>query len=175
MRWIDFFSHLEHDFALDAQPPRESSQRTSTVDKDLLDVCARAKASGRHVAVGVVTGEVFHVSPRAVSREWFSGLVGGEHGSGVVIPAGAVVWVESDSITFPDKPAGLVSATLADVLTDIARRRALVTIRTAHGDAVGTIEGVGKGFCDLVAPAGMTRRFPVSAIVAIFQGTVTWG
>jgi hypothetical protein len=179
MRWTDFFSHLEHDFALDAHPPRESATGHDSVDTHFLDVCARAKVAGQEVTVGMVTGEVFHVSPRAISTDWFSGLVGGDRGSGVVIPLSAVLWVEGDAMAYRGERSPVVTATLSDVLTDMARRNAHVTVRTPHSDAVGVITGVGNGFCDLVSRPtthlGATRRFPFHAIVAIFQGTVTWG
>ena len=129
--------------------------------------------------MGLVTGDVFHVSPRAISMEWFSGLVGGEKGSGVVIPLGQVLWLEGDTVASRGEKATLVGATLSDVLTDMARRQAHVTLRTRHVDVQGVIVGVGPDFCDLLRhPAthsGTTRRFPLHAVVAIFQGTATWG
>ena len=179
MRWTDFFSHLEYDLSLDAHPPRESLRHRENADSHLVDVCARAKAAGQEVAVGVVTGDVFHVSPRAVSREWFSGLVGGVRGSGVVIPMSAVLWVEGESVASRGEKAPLVQATLSDVLADMARRQSRATIRTPHSDVVGVITSVGPGFCDLlIRPAshsGTTRRVPFHAIVAVLQGAVTWG
>ena len=179
MRWTDFFSHLEYDFALDAHPPRESALYRDKADTHVVDACARAKALGEEVAVEVVTGDVFHVAPRAVSTDWFSGLLGGERGSGVVIPLSAVLWVEGDSVASPGEKAPLVQAKLADVFTDMARRHSPVTLRTPHSDAVGVITSVGPDFCDLrLNPSphsGTTRRFPFHAIVAIFQGAATWG
>ena len=179
MRWTDFFSHLEHELALDAHPPRESALHRDNADAHVVDACARAKAAGKQVAVGVVTGDVFHVSPRAISADWFSGLVGGERGSGVVIPMSAVLWVEGDSVASRGEKAPLLQATLADVLTDMARRRTPVTLRTPHADVVGVITSVGPGFCDLLVHperhSGTSRRFPFHAIVALFQGASTWG
>jgi hypothetical protein len=179
MRWTDFFSHLEHDFAIDAHPPRESASQHDSVDTHVLDVCARAKAAGQEVAVGMATGDVFHVAPRAIATGWFSGLVGGDRGSGVVIPLSAVLWVECDATTSGAERTAVVGATLSDVLTDMARRHAHVTVRTQHSDAAGVIGSVGDGFCDLVAHPtshqGTARRFPFHAIVAIFQGATTWG
>ena len=179
MRWTDFFSHLEYDLALDVHPSRESAFHRDNADAHLVDACARAKAAGKQVAVGVVTGDVFHVSPRAISADWFSGLVGGERGSGVVIPMSAVLWVEGDSVASRSEKAPLVQATLSDVLTDMARRRTPVTLRTPHSDVVGVITSVGQGFCDLVVQperhSGASRRFPFHAIVALFQGAATWG
>ena len=179
MRWTDFFSHLEYDFALDAHPPGESLRHRENADSHLVDMCARAKAAGQEVAVGMVTGDVFHVSPRAVAVDWFSGLVGGEKGAGVVIPVASVLWVEGDTVAVRDETGSLVTATLSDVLVDMARRHTHVTLRTPHSDLVGVITSVGPGFCDLrLNPAphsGTTRRFPFHAIVAIFQGAATWG
>ena len=179
MRWTDFFSHLEYDFALDAHSPGESARQRENADSHVLDICARAKASGQEVTVGVVTGDVFHMSPRAVSTDWLSGLVGGAKGAGVVIPLGAVLWVEGDTEPGRREKAPLVQATLSDVLTDMARRRTPVTLRTPHSDVVGVITSVGPSFCDLLVHperhSGASRRFPFPAIVAIFQGTITWG
>ena len=179
MRWTDFFNHLEHDFALDAQPAGEASLRRDNVDAHLVDVCARAKISGQKVTVGMVTGDVFHVSPRAVSIDWFSGLLGGEKGLGVVIPVSAVLWVEGSSLASRGEEPALVQATLADVLTDMARRRARVTLRTPRSDVAGMLASVGPGFCDLILHptphTSATRRFPFHSIVAIFQGAATWG
>ena len=179
MRWTDFFSHLEYDFSLDAHSSPESVRHRENADSHLVDVCARAKVAGQEVAVGVVTGDVFLVSPRAVSREWFSGLVGGEKGSGVVIPVASVLWVEADTLAARDETVSLVTATLSDVLADMARRHTRATVRTLHTDVMGVITSVGPGFCDLLihptSPSGTTRRVPFHAIVAIFQGAVTWG
>lgn len=178
MRWTDFFSHLEHDFALDAEQPPEQAPHHATVDTHVVDVCARAKASSQEVTVGLVTGDVFHLSPRAISPDWFSGLLGGDKGSGVVIPLSAVLWVEGDSVASRGAKAPLVPATLSDVLTDMARRHAHVTLRTPHSDVAGVMVSVGPGFCDLLThpgPSPTTRRFPFHAIVAIFQGSATWG
>jgi hypothetical protein len=179
MRWTDFFSHLEHDFALDAHTPRESTHHLDNVDTHVLDVCARAKACGQGVTVGMVTGEVLHVAPRAVATEWFSGLLGGDKGSGVVIPVTAVLWVEGDTVATQGDKATLVRATLLDVLADMARRHAHVTLRTQHSDYPGVIMSVGPGFCDLLLHptphSGITRRFPFPAVVAIFQGATAWG
>ena len=129
--------------------------------------------------MGVVTGDVFHLWPRAISTEWFSGLAGGEKGSGIVIPVSAVSWVEGGPVSSRDETPSLVAATLRDVLTDMARRRAHVTVRTHHLDATGVMVSVGSDFCDLALhPAphpSATRRFPFHAIVAIFQGAFAWG
>lgn len=179
MRWTDFFSHLEHDFAQDADPPSGSARQGCRIDSNFVDVCARTKASGQAVTVGLVTGDVFHVSPRAVALDWFSGLVGGEKGAGVVIPVASVLWVESDTVGSRDEKLSLVAATLSEVLADMASRHAHITLRTPHSDVAGVIASVGPGFCDLlVNPAphsGTTRRFPFHGIVAIFQGAATWG
>ena len=179
MRWTDFFSHLEHDFALDADASDQSSHRTVQVDTDFLELCAQAKVSGRQVTVGMVTGDVFHVSPRAVATDWLSGVVGGEHGAGVVIPVGAVLWLESEGAPRDGQKTSVVAATLSDVLTDMARRRARVTLRTRHSDVVGVIVGVGKDFLEVAGEpathAATTRRFPFHAVVAIFQGAIAWG
>jgi hypothetical protein len=179
MRWTDLFSHLEHNFALDAHMPRESSFLDDANDVHFMEVCLRAKAAGGQITVGVTSGDVFHVWPRAVSSEWFSGLIGGNRGSGVVIPLTAVGWVEgSISPPGPKKP-GFVQATVQDVLTDMARRRATVTIRTLHSDYVGVIVRVGNDFCDVAGQStsspGGVRRFSFAAIVAVFQGSTAWG
>jgi hypothetical protein len=179
MRWIDFFSHLEHNFALDAHQPRESSPHGDRDDAHVLEMCLWAKAAKRQITVGVKSGDVFHVSPRAVGREWFSGLVGGEKGSGLVIPVTAVSWLEGDGVSPGDEIANPVTATLADVLTDMARRRATITIRTLQSDYVGVIANVGRDFCDVAggppSSSRAVRRFPVAAIVAVFQGSIAWG
>jgi hypothetical protein len=179
MRWTNLFSHLEDDFALDAHRPRDSSHRDSESDSHLLEACVRAKAAGERVTVGVATGDVFHVVPRAVSTGWFSGLVGGESGLGVVIPLGAIAWVEFPTGRASSGNTATVSATLSDVLRDIARRRAVVTVRTMHSDVVGVIASVGNGFFDVAGhnttPLATTRRFPLTSIVAVLQGSATWG
>jgi len=179
MRWTDFFTHLEHDFALDAHSPRESGGDHDGVDADFLDICARAKVARRPVTVGLVTGEVFHVSPRAVSAEWFSGLVGGDRGAGVVIPVSAITWLESDAVSGGSQKTALVSATLREVLTDIARRQSSVTIRTLRCDYAGVIVRVGDGFCDVAgqpdSASGSSRRFPFKAIISVCQGSAVWG
>jgi hypothetical protein len=179
MRWTDFFSHLEYDFALEAEPSQQSSDSPHNTETQCLDVCARAKAQGRHVTVALVTGDVFHVSPRAVGTDWVSGVVGGEQGAGVVIPLGAVVWIECDGVSSHGQKTSLVAATLSDVITDIARREARITLRTVQSDTAGVIVGVGKDFLDVASqPAGrssVARRFPLHAVVAIFQGSVAWG
>jgi hypothetical protein len=179
MRWTDFFSHLEYDFALDADSSNQSSHRTVHVDTDFLDLCARAKLSGCQVTVGMVTGEVLHVSPRAVATDWLSGLVGGEHGAGIVIPVWAVLWLESEGARRDGQKTSVVAATLSDVLIDMARRRARVTLRTMHSDVVGVIVGVGRDFLEVAGEpathATTTRRFPLRAVVAIFQGSLAWG
>jgi hypothetical protein len=176
MRWNDFFHHLEYDLALEVRPQPDGPLTRHHVDSHILDVCARAKASGHQVTVGVVTGEVFHVAPRAISTEWFSGLVGGDQGSGVVIPLLSVGWLESDSMTPDGEKSAVVGATLSDVLNDMVSRHAQVTIHTQHGDIAGVITSVGHEFCDVAGTSATTaRRVPFSSIVAVFQGSGTWG
>ena len=179
MRWTDFFSHLEHNFSLDAYPPHESVLDQPNPEAHLLDWCLAAKAERRPITVAVMTGDVFHVSPRAVGVDWFSGLVGGEHGSGMVIPLTAIVWIEGGDGSAPRHTGAPVAAPFRVVVADMARRRAVVMIRTATSDVAGVIVGVGEGFCDVAAgptgPAGSIRRFPFRSIVAIFQGTGGWG
>ncbi len=179
MRWTDFFSHLEYDFALDSESSNQQSHHRVDVETDFLELCARAKAAGRQVTVGMVAGDVFHVLPRAVATDWLSGLVGDERGAGIVIPVGAVLWLECEGAPLDDQKTSPVVATLSDVLIDMARRRARVTLRTRHSDVVGVIVGVGKDFLDIARepttyPA-TTRRFPFHAVVAIFQGSIAWG
>ncbi len=131
------------------------------------------------MTVGVVTGEVLHVSPRAVATEWFSGLVGNERGSGVVIPVAAVEWIEGGLSSSPPSSAPALSATFADVLADIARRSASVTIRTRRSDFAGCVVRVGDGYVDAVGSHSThstpSRRFSTASIVAVFQGAATWG
>jgi hypothetical protein len=179
MRWTDFFSHLEHDFALDAQPTGPELVGVDDADSYVLEVCWRAKAAGGQVTVGAVTGDVLHVTPRAVSTEWFSGLLGGERGSGVVIPLASVEWLESSGAASRRAQTTVVQATLVDVLADIRRRSAPVTIRTRHSDFAGNIVGVGKDYVDAVGHhtihPTLIRRFPFPSIVAVFQGFASWG
>ena len=179
MRWTDFFSHLEYEFAVDADPARESPSATADADQDFLGMCARAKAAGHPVAAGLATGEVLHVSPRAVSAQWFSGLVGGERGAGVVIPLAALEWIDAGVLPVQRERPALLPTGFSEVLTDMASREALVTIRTRHGDVAGVIVGVGSNFCDVTgisgARPGGVRRLRLSAIVAIFQGSGAWG
>lgn len=179
MRWTDFFNHLEHDFALDCHADRGMVAPHTSDDSHLLDVCARAKASGGEVTVGVVTGDVLHVFPRAVATQWFSGLVGGERGSGVVIPLAAVEWVEGRPTGSHQTPKPVLSATLADVLADIAKRSAPVTIQSRQSDFVGRVVSVGDDYVDVAGahstPPRPTRRFLMASIVAIFQGGAHWG
>ena len=179
MRWTDFFSHLEYEFSVDADPARESTSATADADKDFLGMCARAKSAGHPVAAGLATGEVLHVAPRAVSTQWFSGLVGGERGAGVVIPLTALEWVDAGVLPTQRERPALLPTGFTEVLTDMETRNALVTVRTRHCDVAGVIVGVGKDFCDVAGTPGVrrggVRRLRLAAIVAIFQGSGAWG
>ena len=179
MRWADFFSHLEYEFAVDADPTRTSLPAAPDTDQDVLTVCAQAKGAGQVVAVGLITGEVLHVSPRAVAGQWFSGLVGGERGAGVVIPLTGLEWIDAGGLPTQRERATVLPTRFVDVLSDMSARRALVTIRTRNSDVAGVIAGVGDGFCDVGAPGDARtqglRRVSLPAIVAIFQGAGAWG
>jgi hypothetical protein len=87
--------------------------------------------------------------------------------------------MECDGVSSDGQKTSLVAATLSDVMTDIARREARITLRTVQSDIVGVIVGVGKDFLDVgsqpTGRASVARRFPLQAVAAIFQGSVTWG
>lgn len=179
MRWSEFFSNLEYDFTQDDVSHPTGTAEDGAESSYLLDVCALAKATGGSLAVGLVTGDILHVSPRAVSTQWFSGLVGGEGGSGVVIPRWGLDWVDVAAGERHRKKDPPLTVTLRDVVTDMASRAVSVTVRTRHGDWRGVIAQVGFDYCDVAGRhhhlGVTTRRFPYRAIVAVFQGSDTWG
>jgi len=179
MRWSELFHYLEDGFLWDRREPESAHLADSAGDSSLLAVCSRAKASGGLVTVGLWCGEVIHVAPRAVGRDWFSGLVGGENGSGIVIPLHGCEWLEgSPSPRTADTPRQ-VSAHLGDVFSDLKNRRVVVTVRTTHGDCRGVMSVVGGDFVDLAPSDGHRdrpiRRIPHHAIVAVLTTAGRWG
>lgn len=179
MRWSELFRHLEEGFSSDRQEPGKAHRSGSVGGPQALSLCVAAKLSGRVVTVGLGSGDVLHVAPRAVGPDWFSGLVGGEKGSGVVIPFRGLEWLEDPSSGAPAPREQTARAQLGDVFSDLMNRGVHVVIRTAHGDSRGVLVEVGGDFID-VAPSHSraghpVRRFARHAIVAVFTGESRWG
>jgi hypothetical protein len=148
-------------------------------EPNALSLCSEVKASGGVVTVGLLGGRVLHVEPRAVGADWFSGLVGGEKGSGVVIRFAACEWLEGTPGAGGSRPGHTVRARLGDVFSDLVHRRAHVTVRTWHGDCRGVLVEVGSDFIDIQTshgePRRSVRRVPLHAIVAVLTGEGRWG
>lgn len=179
MRWSDLFAHLESDFAHVIGSEERGGQEVSRSESHLLDAARQAKASRETLGVRLGTGEVLHVAPRAVARDWFSGLVGGENGSGVIIPSGSVEWLDQRPSSHRGDLQPFLAASLTDVLSDLGRRRVLVTVRLDHGDCQGVVVEVGGDFVD-VAPMTVSgpssgRRIPFSRVVIVLVGQRSWG
>jgi len=177
MRWSELFRHLEEDFSQGSS--ENTSSFFSATDSHLTHLCARAKECGEQVAVGVVTGEVVHLSPRGVGTDWVSGVVGGEGGTGVIIPAEAIDWVDASKAVWETAPGRMADASLVDVLQDLVHRSVAVTLRTPHLNSHGTIVWQGEDFVDCLTHAGevspTVRRIRRRSIVMVLVGVAAWG
>jgi hypothetical protein len=178
MRWVELFRFLEesgvpelHSFSSGGNDP--------PLDDALLGLFLRAKSHKKPVTTTLVTGRVFHIWPRAVGRDWLSGLIGQDQQAGVVIPVSAIEWAESE-VTSPMPPAAQPTrASFRDALADMVQRSQRVTVDTPHRRHDGVLASVGIDYVDLCPTTRddslFSRRLPLSAVVMITVGGPGWG
>jgi len=178
MRWTELFRYLEES---GVPKPHSSSLggNSPPLDDALLGLFLRAKSHKKPVTTALVTGRVFHIWPRAVGRDWFSGLIGQDQQTGVIIPLSAIEWAESE-VTNPMPPtAQPTRASFRDALADMVQRSQRVTVDTPHRRHDGVLSSVGIDYVDLCATARddsrFSRRLPLSAVVMITVGGSGWG
>ncbi len=178
MRWAELFRHIEESgFSEPRSVP--SGENVPPLDDTLGELLLRAKSHKKPVTTSVGTGRVFHVLPRAVGGEWFSGLIGGDHQSGVIIPFSAIEWMESEVVSQPAVAPRQTRATFHDALTDVRQRSERVSVDTLHSRHDGTLETVGVDYVDLLPAvhqgAGLCRRIPLRSVISVTVGGPSWG
>jgi hypothetical protein len=176
MRWSDLFDHLENDFAQEAD---QGARPVVGADDYLLELCARAKKAKHPVTIALVTGEILHVNPRGIGVTWVSGLSGGHHEVGMVIPVHSIDWVDGRLESDRAPVAGITDVSLVEVVDDLICRKVFLTVRTRHASFRGTLVGQGVDYvdCALSAPhSGATvRRIFRDNLVMLVLGQAAWG
>ena len=169
-RWDRLFADLEHQLAAerarDARWEVADMVRTERAGVTLADRVRDAVGSTLRVHVaaeGVVDGVLVDAA-----AQWLLLDVG--QGRRALVPTGAVLVAEGLGRRSAP-PAGRVESALSlgHVLRALGRDRSVVTVRTAAGEVVGRIDGVGADHLDvgLEQPPGRQVVVPLTAVLSV--------
>jgi hypothetical protein len=178
MRWSDLFDHLETESAQGQAALQKTSIDRHRATTTFLSCLTSAKKNRISVSVGLVSGDILTVTPRSVGREWFTGIIGREDGSALLVPLHAIDWI-SNTAQASDTGGSVTAVGITEVLVDLARRRVPVVCECRGGIVRGVITAVGGDWFDLAPGDGgagdRCRRVAIPGLVCLRYGNRSWG
>ena len=169
-RWDQLFADLEHQLAAErAQEARWEVAELVRTERAAVTTADRVRdAGGSVLRVHVAADEVVEGTVVDAAAQWL--LIDVGQGRRALVPTAAMCVVDGLGRRAAP-PAGRVESALSlgHVLRALGRDRAVVAVRTAAGEVVGRIDGVGADHLDLglEQPAGRQVVVPFAAVRSV--------